>query len=311
MFAHYGIGKICNALASLAPEPCRPIHALYIRVDSEAYRGCCGYDCFGELNSLVEVSAGITCEFYFHQRYNWHAYGGFLRFAQKACSQGECWLYEACVLLTTFEKLEEKTVDLGKGPQQILQIYQPGHEEVCAVCLHGAIPKEQLAVVKVVAKNVIAQVSDEWAGCGEAFGFTSTLTRRQYEIGTAHAATLPVPTAPKPAEEKPKRKSRACEETGCGNVAAWGAKRRCVAHGGGARCEELGCGKSAVGSTAHCAAHGGGARCEELGCSKSAVGSTPRCKAHGGGARCEELGCGKSARGSTARCIAHGARKKK
>ena len=100
----------------------------------------------------------------------------------------------------------------------------------------------------------------------EAFGFTSTLTRRQYEIGTAHAANLPVLTAPKPAEEKPKQKSRACEETGCGNEAAWGAKRRCIAHGGDTRCEELGCFKTAVGSTARCIAHGGGARCEELDC---------------------------------------------
>jgi hypothetical protein len=47
--------KVCNVLASLPPEPGRPIHALYIRVDSEAHRGCCGYNCFGELNSLFEV----------------------------------------------------------------------------------------------------------------------------------------------------------------------------------------------------------------------------------------------------------------
>jgi hypothetical protein len=177
--------KIFNVLASLAPEPGRPIHALYIRVDSEAHRGCCGYNCFGELNSLVEVNLGMTCEFYFQHRYNWYTYGGFVRFAQKACSKGVCWLYEACAILTFIEKLEKETIDLGKGLQQILQIYQPGHEEVCAVCLHGSIPKEQLAVVKVVAKNAIAQVSDEWTGCVEALGFTSTLTRRQYEIGAA------------------------------------------------------------------------------------------------------------------------------
>jgi hypothetical protein len=50
--------KICNVLASLPPDPGRPIHALYIRVDSEAHRGCCGYNCFGELNPLVEVNFG-------------------------------------------------------------------------------------------------------------------------------------------------------------------------------------------------------------------------------------------------------------
>ena len=153
--------EICNVLKSLPPEPDRPIHALYIRVDREAHRGCCVYNCFGELNSLAEVNLGMTCEFYFQHRYNWHTYGGFVRFAQKECSKGECWLYEACTLLTFFEKLEKQTVDLGKGPQKILQIHQPGHEEVCAVCLHGSIPKEQLAVIKVFAKNAIAQVSDE------------------------------------------------------------------------------------------------------------------------------------------------------
>jgi hypothetical protein len=109
-----------------------------------------------ELNSLVEVNLGMTCEFYFQHRYNWHTYEGFVRFAQKACSKGECWLSEACTLLTFFEKLKKQTLDLGKGPQKILQIHQPGHEKVCAVCLHGAIPKEQFAEVKLVAKNAIA-----------------------------------------------------------------------------------------------------------------------------------------------------------
>jgi hypothetical protein len=72
--------KVRNVLASLPPEQGRPIHALYIRVDSEAHRGCCGYSCFGELNSRVEVNLGMTYEFYFQQRYDWHAYGGFVRF---------------------------------------------------------------------------------------------------------------------------------------------------------------------------------------------------------------------------------------
>jgi hypothetical protein len=56
--------KVCHVLASLAPEPGRPIHALYIRVDSEAHRDFCGYNCFGELNSLVEANLGMTSEFY-------------------------------------------------------------------------------------------------------------------------------------------------------------------------------------------------------------------------------------------------------
>ena len=219
------VEKICNVLNSLPKEPGLPIHALYIRVDCEAHRGCCVFNCFGELKRCIcEVNLGMTCEFYMHHRYNWHTYGGYVRFAQKECSKGECWLYEALALLTFLENLKNQTLDLGKGPQKILQIHQPGHEEVCAVCLHGAIPKEQLVGVEVAAKNAIAQISDEWVDLVEAFGFTSTLTRYQHEIGTAHAATLPVPSAPKPADEKPKRKNRACEEPGCGNEAAWGAR---------------------------------------------------------------------------------------
>jgi len=69
--------------------------------------------------------------FYLNHRYNFHTYGGFVRFAQKASSKGGCWLYEACALLTFIEKLEKETLDLGKGPQKIRKIYQPGHEEVC------------------------------------------------------------------------------------------------------------------------------------------------------------------------------------
>jgi hypothetical protein len=94
------------------------MHALYIRVDSEAHRGMCGYGCFGDLTPLVEVNLGMTCQHYFHHRYNYHTHDGFVRFAQKACSQGECWLYEAFMLLTYLQKLEEKAVDLGTGPQQ-------------------------------------------------------------------------------------------------------------------------------------------------------------------------------------------------
>jgi hypothetical protein len=47
--------KICRVLASLAPESGVPMHALYIRVDSEAHRGTCGFNCFGDLTSLVET----------------------------------------------------------------------------------------------------------------------------------------------------------------------------------------------------------------------------------------------------------------
>ena len=59
-----------------------------------------------------------------------------------------------------------------------------------------------------------------------------------------------------------------------------------MAHGGGKRCVEPGCGASAIGKTNKCIAHGGGKRCVEPGCGASAKGKTNKCKAHGGGKRC-------------------------
>ena len=60
------------------------------------------------------------------------------------------------------------------------------------------------------------------------------------------------------------------------------------------------------GPNQRCIAHGGGKRCEEPGCTKSGQGKTNRCFAHGGGQTCEVLGCPKSARGATKRCYQHG-----
>ncbi|KAK3238224.1 hypothetical protein CYMTET_51749 [Cymbomonas tetramitiformis] len=66
-----------------------------------------------------------------------------------------------------------------------------------------------------------------------------------------------------------------------------------------------GCTKSARGSTGRCIAHGGGKRCQADGCTKSAVGSTEYCIAHGGGKRCQADGCTTSAEGRTEYCTAH------
>ena len=45
----------------------------------------------------------------------------------------------------------------------------------------------------------------------------------------------------------------------------------------------------AIGKTNKCFAHGGGKKCNELGCHSSAQGKTDKCVAHGGGKRCNEL----------------------
>jgi len=67
---------------------------------------------------------------------------------------------------------------------------------------------------------------------------------------------------------------------------AKGITGKCKQHGGGKRCNESGCAKSALGKTDKCAAHGGGKRCNEPGCPKSALGKTNKCASHGGGKRC-------------------------
>lgn len=55
-----------------------------------------------------------------------------------------------------------------------------------------------------------------------------------------------------------------------------------------------------------CAAHGGGKRCKQAGCNKSAVGGSNLCTSHGGGRRCAVEGCQKSAQSSTKFCVKHG-----
>jgi hypothetical protein len=68
------------------------------------------------------------------------------------------------------------------------------------------------------------------------------------------------------------------------------------------QCELEGCSKGIqAGGTPFCKAHGGGKRCQEKDCTKSAAteGSTGYCIAHGGGKRCQTVDCFKSARGDT------------
>ena len=85
-----------------------------------------------------------------------------------------------------------------------------------------------------------------------------------------------------------KKNKPACIVSGCSNEGV-GQSRRCIAHGGGKRCQELGCGKGALGRTDRCSAHGGGERCQEPGCGKGARGATGRCRAHGSLAKKKEV----------------------
>jgi hypothetical protein len=81
-------------------------------------------------------------------------------------------------------------------------------------------------------------------------------------------------------------------------------------HGGGLRCNESGCTRSAQGKTDKCITHGGGYRCNEPGCQSSARGNTNKCITHGGGDRCNEPGCTKGSRGKTDKCVVHGGGKR-
>ena len=49
------------------------------------------------------------------------------------------------------------------------------------------------------------------------------------------------------------------------------SRGRCIAHGGGPRCQIAGCGKGAQ-RGGICIAHGGGRRCQVAGCNKGAKG---------------------------------------
>ena len=110
-------------------------------------------------------------------------------------------------------------------------------------------------------------------------------------------------------DRRPTRQRNLCARDGCETFARrQSAGSTCIAHGGGPRCEEPDCDKSAQGGTRACIAHGGGPRCEEPDCDKSAFGGTRACKKHGGGPRCKYPDCDKSARGDTGACVAHGPR---
>ena len=100
------------------------------------------------------------------------------------------------------------------------------------------------------------------------------------------------------------------QDANCTKAGVWPAMR-CIAHGGGRRCDEPGCDKIALGykgTASKCFGHGE-VTCIEPGCAKAARGPSGRCISHGGGKRCTEPGCDKGAEGSTGKCYAHGGRR--
>ena len=103
-----------------------------------------------------------------------------------------------------------------------------------------------------------------------------------------------------------------CETEGCPSFRVSGPKRYCKRHGGGARCQEPGCTKSAISggerrgvpSFTYCANHGGGNNCTFEGCENASnVGGL--CKSHGG-KRCTFHKCKTVAQGGSNFCNRHG-----
>jgi hypothetical protein len=63
------------------------------------------------------------------------------------------------------------------------------------------------------------------------------------------------------------RSIKHCQASGCGNVPV--SRDVCRSHGGGRRCQHVGCSRSAQSRSVFCWAHSGGQRCEVAGCRRS------------------------------------------
>lgn len=75
-----------------------------------------------------------------------------------------------------------------------------------------------------------------------------------------------------------KRRHATCSVIGCNKRRRVGG--RCVAHGGGKRCEVDGCERAIQAPGNRCIMHGGGHRCKLYGCFKRAQRGKPRCLGH-------------------------------
>ena len=84
---------------------------------------------------------------------------------------------------------------------------------------------------------------------------------------------------------------RRCTVFGCNKGAR--DKLFCSGHGGGRRCAEPDCQKSAVGGSLVCCTHGGGRKCSVPDCTKYRQSPTQYCIKHGGGRICSITGCTK------------------
>ena len=101
------------------------------------------------------------------------------------------------------------------------------------------------------------------------------------------------------------RRRNVCEVAECAKQART-PTLRCKAHGGGIRCFQPGCDKSAVDGYDRCRKDGGGPRCQQEDCSTSARSGYGLCSKHLGGKRCSHPDCTTSAREPDDLCGKHG-----
>lgn len=104
---------------------------------------------------------------------------------------------------------------------------------------------------------------------------------------------------------KRKADPKYCTFEGCHKMAHGPTYLFCLRHGGGYRCQEEGCTRSAY-STKYCSRHGGGPRCQWDGCGKGAISNSSYCRRHGGGSRCQHPNCPEGARQGFNFCLNHG-----
>ena len=102
-----------------------------------------------------------------------------------------------------------------------------------------------------------------------------------------------------------KNQHKFCTADGCHKMAHGPTYLFCLRHGGGYRCQEPGCPRSAY-STKYCSRHGGGPRCQWEGCAKGAISNSSFCRRHGGGSRCQHPNCPEGARQGFNFCLNHG-----
>jgi hypothetical protein len=102
-----------------------------------------------------------------------------------------------------------------------------------------------------------------------------------------------------------KNQHKMCTFEGCAKMAHGPTYLFCLRHGGGYRCQEPGCTRSAY-STKYCSRHGGGPRCQWEGCVKGAISNSSYCRRHGGGSRCQHPNCPEGARQGFSFCLNHG-----